>query len=63
VFGVGAASYNTATRRVVQSTNATLVELENAAIPLGPARGLANQPDAAGHRVIVSAFEQALKRP
>ena len=63
VFGVGAVSYNAAIRRVVQSTNATLVELENAAISLVPSRGLADQPDAAAHRVIVSAFEQALKRP
>jgi lysophospholipase L1-like esterase len=62
-FGAGAVSYNTATRSVVQSTKATLVELEHAAISIAPSRGLADQPDAAAHRVVVSAFEQALKRP
>ena len=62
VFGVGAAAYDTATRSVVQSTNATFVELENAAISLRPSRGLADQPDTASHRVIATAFERALKR-
>jgi lysophospholipase L1-like esterase len=61
-FGVGVIAYDRAIRSAVQSTNATFVELQNAAISLVPSRGLADQPDAASHRVIATAFEQALKR-
>ena len=62
-FGAGVREYDTAIRRVVQSTNATFVELENAPISLVTDRGSAEQPDTASHRVIATAFEQALKRP
>ena len=61
VFGEGSATYDVAIRQAVRATNATLVELERAAITLTPSRGLPDQPNAASQRVIALAFERALK--
>lgn len=60
-FGTSASSYDNAIRAVVRSTEVSLVELQNTAISLVPSRGLSNQPDAAGQRLIATAFERALR--
>jgi hypothetical protein len=55
------APYDIAIRRVVRSTGATLVELDDVAISLAHTDRLPDQPDAASHRLIAGAFERALR--
>jgi len=60
-FGASASSYDDAIRAVVRSTEVSLVELQSTAMSLVPSRGLSDQPDADGQRMIATAFEKALR--
>ncbi len=61
-YGSRAGAYNDAIHAVAARTHAELVSLADASITLAPTDGLAPQPDAAGHRLVATAFEAQIRR-
>jgi lysophospholipase L1-like esterase len=60
-YGVDAAPYNAALRRVVRDNRAELVDLANAPVRLVSGGGRRSQPDAVSHGVIADAFAAVLR--
>jgi hypothetical protein len=62
-YGRAAARYDRAVRQVAAATGAEFVDLAPAHVARRAVDGLPDEPDAASHRAIATAFEEELRKP